>query len=72
MSAQPHRQITNRVYLGMKMPTCPITQEDWAIIWNSSLVRRKAWAFSMSPAITEDALIMIDLTIESTAQQNGA
>jgi len=67
MSAQPHRQISVRVYLGMKMPHCPMTQEDWDIIWTASFVRRKAWAYGLSPAISEDALIMVDLTIESVS-----
>lgn len=64
MSTQPIRQLTNRVYSDMKFETHPMTREDWDIIWNASLVRRKAWATSLSPPITDDALLMIDLTIE--------
>ncbi len=65
MSSQPIRQLTEQVYLSMVFPKCPMTQEDWDIMYNSSLVRRKAWAFSLSQPITDDALLMVDLTIES-------
>ncbi len=68
MSAQPVRQLTDQVYQNMHLGNrAPMTKEDWAIIINSSFTCRKALAFSVveDTANDNDALLMIDLTIES-------
>jgi len=71
MSAQPFRQLVAGVYPSIESHRLSMTKEDWDIMFASSMVRRKAWAFSLEePGVgpfDEDALIMIDLTIESAS-----
>ena len=74
MSNQRLRQLYDRVYLGMKFPRCPMTDIDWSIMINSSITCRKAWVFdvlALRKVEDNDALLMVDLTIESTARLGG-
>lgn len=41
----------------------PLTPEDFQILYNSSRLVRRAWCMGMIRNVTEDALIMLDLTM---------
>lgn len=70
MSNQAIRQIGDQVYEDLIVGTHRMTDRDWWILVNSSLVGRKMWVFDVSEQTRhfDDALLMVDLTIESTAR----
>ncbi len=69
MSAQAVRQIVREVYPAIVHPVV-MTNEDFRIVYASSNVCRMAWAFDVQEQSRseDDALLMLDLTIESTGR----
>lgn len=75
MSNQAIRQVWDDVYSSLKLGLqVAMTDEDWAIMFNSSLVGRKMWAFDMveNDDHYNDSLLMVDLTIENMAARSLA
>ncbi len=65
MSNQPIRQLSGHVYPQV-VPLEVMTNEDFRILYGSSLTCRKAWVFGAgeSRRYEDDALLMLDLSIE--------